>query len=364
MNKRVGPVIGILLLSIVLWRIWSGWDRRTTPPDVAIIATPEKLSTSSTPSQTGVTEEDLKRTPLKGSNEKRRALIAEVREIMQQANQPIAFYGLVMDQNNQPISGVKVVLAVRHTEEVLPGFTDDRFRYFDEVTDSRGRFTLTNTKGAVLSVKSLEKGGYEMSPHAVNQSFWYWRDVPSHGYRGQTERPEIFRMWKKSGAEKLIVGEKFYGIVPDGRSYAIDLLEDKKVESSNVGDFKISIRRPAQLDPGSKYNWSCTVEGIGGGVIEAQEEFMNRAPESGYQSLYEVAISANDPKWSDRATRRLYLKSNDGKIYARLETEIFANYQNNSVFSIKFYANPNGSRNLEYDTRQGEAQRLPELPPR
>lgn len=357
MKKRAGIVIGVLLLGGALWWLWSGRDRRTTSPEVAKTAAPQKPVASSTPTPGAVTEEDLKRTPLKGSDEKKRALIAEVREIMRQANQPVAFYGQVVDQDDQPIPGVKVRLGVRYTEEVLPGFTDDRFRYFDEVTDSRGLFTLTNTKGAVLSVKSLEKEGYEMSPHAANQSFWYWRDVPSHGYKGQADRPEMFRMWKKSGAEKLITGDRFYGVVPDGRSYAIDLPDDKKIEGSSVGDFKVSLRRPAEVSSGLKYDWNCVVEGIGGGVIEAREEFMNRAPEGGYQSRYEVAVAASDPQWSDRATRRLYLKSNGGKIYARLEVEIFANYQDKAVFSVKYYANPNGSRNLEYDPRQSVVQR-------
>jgi hypothetical protein len=127
---------------------------------------------------------------------------------------------------------------------------------------------------------------------------------------------------------------------------------EKKIEGGKMGDFKISIHRPAQVSSESRYDWSCVVEGIGGGVIETQDEFMYYAPESGYQPHYEVTVAASDPKWSDRATRHLYLKSNDGKIYARLEVEIFANYQDKAVFSVKYYANTNGSRNLEYDPVQ------------
>jgi hypothetical protein len=357
MKKRAGIVIGILLLAVAVWWLWPARERKTAAVENVAAATPQKAAVSPAPTSSAVTDDDLKRTPVKGSDEKKRALIAEVREIMRQANQPIAFYGQVIDQDDQPIPAVKVRLGVRYTEEVLPGFTDDRFHYFDLVTNSQGMFTLTNTKGAVLSVKLLDKVGYEMSPQSVNQSFWYWRDVPTHGYKGQAGRPEVFRMWKKSGAEKLIAGDKFYGIVPDGRTYAIDLLDDKKIEGSDVGDIKVSIRRPAQIESGEKYDWSCIIEGIGGGVVEARDEFMNLAPETDYQPRYEVAASASDPQWSDRATRRLYLKSNGGKIYARLEVEIFANYQDKAVFSVKYYANPNGSRNLEYDPRQTVVQR-------
>jgi len=354
MKKRTGIVIvALLLLGLIAWRIWFRPQKTVTQPEPAVVTAKQTVAKPLVPPTIeSVSEDDLQRTPLKGTDEQKRVLIAQIREVMRQANQPITFYGQVVDQYNQPIPGVKVQLGVRYTEEVLPGFTDDRFRYFDEITDVAGLFALTDTKGAVLSVKALEKEGYETTPHAIGRSFWYWRDVPSHGYKAQNGQPEIFRMWKKSGAEKLITGDKFYGVVPDGRNYAIDLRGEKKIEGGKMGDFKISIHRPAQVSSESRYDWSCVVEGIGGGVIETQDEFMYYAPESGYQPHYEVTVAASDPKWSDRATRHLYLKSNDGKIYARLEVEIFANYQDKAVFSVKYYANTNGSRNLEYDPVQ------------
>lgn len=357
MKKRVGMFIGLFLLTFIAWRIWPFLLKAAARSESITAIAPTTVGRSSMPTPDGVSEDDLKRTPFKGSDEQKRALIVQVREILRQANQPITFFGQVVDQYSQPVAGVKVQLGVRYTEELLPGFTDDRFRYFDVVTDPEGLFALANTQGAVLSVKAMEKEGYETTPHAISRSFWYWRDVPTHGYKAQDGRAEVFRMWKKSGAERLVFADKFYGIIPDGRSYAIDLLDEKKIEGSNVGDFKVSIRRPAQIVGSSKYDWSCTIEGIDGGVVETQDEFMYRAPESGYQLRYDVAFSASDLQWQDRAKRRLYLKSNAGKIYARMEVEILANYQDKAVFSVRYYANPNGSQNLEYDPNQHVAKR-------
>jgi hypothetical protein len=297
-----------------------------------------------------VTAEDLKRTPLKGPAEAVIKRINQVRAAMEDANQPIRFYGKVIDQDGAPLPGVKVALGVRRTSEVLPGLTNDGSDRFEIVTDEGGRFQLTDAKGALLGVKALEKVGYEASSQSMRY-FWYYENE-NKKYRPDANTPEVFRMWKLVGAERLITADKFYGVVPDGRGYAVDVLTAKKVEGGNAGDFKVSIKRPAQIDAGSKYDWSCLIEGIGGGVVETQDEFMYRAPESGYQPRYEVKVPASDPQWSDRAKRQLYLKSRDGKVYARMDVEILANYQNKAVFNVKYYANPTGSRNLEYDPLQ------------
>jgi hypothetical protein len=39
-----------------------------------------------------------------------------------------------------------------------------------------------------------------------------------------------------------------------------------------------------------------------------------------------------------------------------LEVEILANYQDKAVFSVRYYANPSGSRNLEYAPPQAVLQ--------
>ncbi len=90
---------------------------------------------------------------------------------------------------------------------------------------------------------------------------------------------------------------------------------------------------------------------------------MYRAPETGYQLRYEVNVSANDPQWSGQAKRQFYLKSREGKVYARLEVEILSNYQDKAVFNVEYYANPTGSRNLEYDPLQNVAKPSPTAKP-
>jgi len=346
--KRIS-VISILTvaMSILLWCLWARQGAR--PDDKVHSDIGGELRQQNEPN--GNKTEASSETRKAGEP----AQLDRIRGIANLANRPIEFYGLVVDQDNTPINGAKVTLQIRAMKEATPGVIADLFDDIVVSSDSNGRFALTGTKGSVLTVKALEKKGYDPSRKSTNRSFRYW-DNEEVRYKSYAGRPEVFRMWKKSGAEPLEHGNKFYGIVPDGRSYSIDLLQHKKTEGGNAGDLKVSIQRPSEIEVGKKYNWSCIVEGIGGGVIESDTEQMYLAPESGYKQRYEIKILALDSQWTEKEERQFYLKSRDGRVYARLEVEVLANYQDKAIFSVEYYANPSGSRNLEYDSLQGIAK--------
>jgi hypothetical protein len=159
-------------------------------------------------------------------------------------------------------------------------------------------------------------------------------------------------MWKIQPGEHLVTGSKFFGIIPDGRIYTIDLLNGTKSEGqSGDGDLHVLITRPAGVERSSRYDWSYRIEGINGGVKETQDEFMYTAPESGYQTAYEKSFAAKQGDWTDRLKKNFYIRSRGGTIYGRLEVEIVPVYQDKSVFSIVYAVNPKGSRNLENGSR-------------
>ncbi len=268
------------------------------------------------------------------------------------ANKPIKFYGRVVDQNDAPIPGVKITLQIRAMKEAGLGVIADLFEDTVVLSDASGRFSLVDSKGSVLTVKALEKTGYEPSKKSTNRSFRYW-DNENVRYKPDAAEPEIFRMWKKGTQEPLLRGNKFYGIVPDGRMYTIDLLRHLKIEGDAIGDFRVAIHRPSEVQVGSKYGWKCIMVAIDGGLIESDAEQMYLAPETGYQQQYHIEMAVSHPDWEEKAKRQLYLRSRGGEVYARLEVEVYANYQDKAVFSVEYYANPSGSRNLEYDPLQG-----------
>jgi hypothetical protein len=89
----------------------------------------------------------------------------------------------------------------------------------------------------------------------------------------------------------------------------------------------------------------------GGGFIEVQDDFDPLAPETGYETVYEV----NFPKslaadWSNAIQKKFFLRLRDGNVFARMHLGVNASNKNakrNSYMNI--WLNPSGSRNLEPD---------------
>ncbi|HEV2455649.1 MAG TPA: hypothetical protein VGY98_15395, partial [Verrucomicrobiae bacterium] len=94
----------------------------------------------------------------------------EIRQYMESQNKPIEFYGQIIDQDKNPISGVKVRVEVRHIRVIIaaPWGDEDQIIPIDKETDSGGRFVISGVTGDSLAIKSVEKEGYRLSPKTEN----------------------------------------------------------------------------------------------------------------------------------------------------------------------------------------------------
>ena len=357
MKKKRYLYLVLLLASILVWLIWPRDSRHletTQKSDSAGVANPAAPAAVNNV----ITPEDMEKTPWKGTDLEKQRMISEIRDSMQKANQPVRFYGLVLDQDNIPLPEVKVRLNVKHTQEILPGATRDVLEYLELITDEQGRFSVTDKKGALLVVDKLEKAGYE-APYVGDRAFWYFAPVPDMKYYPDQTKPEIFQMWKLEGAERLINTGIGTRIPYDGTATYFDLLKEREVTSG--GDIKVTLlRTPLQVIRGQqKYDWTATIEAVDGGVIESTDKFMYKAPESGYEPKLTISVSAQDKRWSASKNVSFYLKSRG--IYARVQAEFMTNSDKPKTgFSVSAFLNPTpGHRNLEYDPRQNIASELP-----
>ena len=350
MKKKYYIIIGLALALIIAWLLLL--SRPESEKSVPAVTESQKVSS---PTSSPAPHADyLAKTPLAGPPAEVIKRIEQVRGAMNDANQPISFYGTVIDQDGAPLPGVKVTLGVRRTSELLPGITTDNSDRFTLTTDQAGRFQLTNKKGALLGVKALEKAGYETSPQSMRY-YWYYENEDKK-FRPNADSPETFRMWKLAGAEPLLRKGIGTGIPYDGTSVIFNLQTERKVTSG--GDVKITLlRTPLQIIRGQqKYDWTATIEAIDGGVIVSADEFMYRAPESGYEPKLTISMSAQDPKWTADKEVSFYLKSRG--LYARVRAEFMTDSDRSDTgFRISAYINPKaGSRNLEYDPLQNVAK--------
>jgi hypothetical protein len=244
------------------------------------------------------------------------------------------FYGRIVDQGGNPVEGMKVTAKVGTYE----GFS--RGGGTDSVTesDANGRFSFIGITGAGVGFL-LDKEGYE-----------YNQRLPSttrpNDYRPDPSNPVIFRVWKLVGAEAMIHTKITAAIPCDGTATTFDLSTGRR-----SGDLQVTLtRNPLNIDRKKAFDWSLTVGMAGGGLIEIADAYPNEAPAEGYVPTVTVSMDSADKKWSSELTRSYYFEAHGGKIYGRVDIYVRADFQPPpTLFGAEIFANPSGSRNLEYD---------------
>lgn len=248
---------------------------------------------------------------------------------------PIAFYGRVVDQNNNPVAGAKVV--VSWTDLSATGTSVRELH-----TDGAGNFTLSGERGKHLLVRSIEKVGYEDS--TLNQDgFEYAAFFDENYHIPDPNSPVLFRMHMKAVAEPLVAISDKFKIQADG-TVALNLRTSKQGRA----DANILVELLDNSDPTGR-KWVAKVSAPGGGIQPVNDEFATIAPESGYQS--EITINQDTPQPGGFQSGSLY---KGGKFYVKTSVGYalveFRMIPGNKSVRLTSYLNPNtNSRNLEFD---------------
>ncbi len=345
--KKSLPILllAVLLLAVAWWLLRAP---ASNPAPVPLAPAP----TENVPAASATNEPRTGAQPTSEEAYEAKRL-TETRERGRSSNQPIRFYGKVIDQHGEPIPDVKVTMGLRTFKEPLPGVMGDGHDSLVLTTNAEGRFEITDAKGSVLEMRALDKPGYEASTTSINRgSYRYWAHPSEGPYRPNADAPEIFRMWKKQGAETLVRKGISASLRCDGTPSTFDLANGRATSS---GDLRVTlVRDPVYIKPGQRnYDWQLTIESLGGGLSESDDEQMYLAPLEGYKPKLVIHMPANAPDWTDEKSLRLYIKLKDGKQYARAEIKaLIGAARETTPFYITSFINPSGSRNLEYDSAQ------------
>ena len=136
----------------------------------------------------------------------------------------------------------------------------------------------------------------------------------------------------------------------DGTKNVFNLINGRK---DMAGDLCAQlVREPLDIAPENlrqPFNWSLTLAVTNGGLLEyTNQPYPYEAPAGGYQKVVTLNLPANMIGWQSWAERNYYF--NAGQIYGRMTIEVHAGAPTHEAyFEIKTFANPNGSRNLEFD---------------
>lgn len=259
-------------------------------------------------------------------------------------DQPINFYGQVLDQSHHPVSDANV-----HFD--WSGLLIHGRRSTNVMTDQNGMFYLTNQVGRELSVSVSKSHYYTMRRNNQLRSFQYVvspANPRGKPFKPNPKAPVVYYLYKKGvGARTLITSQ--YGVyrdfsvkVPlDGTPVKVNLLKRK----TGSGPLEISQVKPGYANFRKATNWSLSMKiPTGGFVSGGDKEFPFHPPESGYRPEVDFNFHKGQTNWSTAIQKDYYIRFGNPAIYGRLQ--VYTWISSDSV-QLTYTINPYGSRNLE-----------------
>jgi hypothetical protein len=257
-------------------------------------------------------------------------------------NIPLGFYGLIVDQDTNPLPSVIVDLEVTQIHLDPSSEVSGKTTVFQRQTGADGRFEISGLRGHSVTVRAFTRDGYE--PELIR------REYGTYGAQGTSaDNPAIFKMWRTNIHEQLITGDKKFEISPDGRHYGMDFINGTLAEGEE-GDLVVWIKRPESVVPPQKYSWSCGMAAPGGGLEPDNDYPSYRAPLGDYTNVFDFHVEYNTPaKRGMSLDNRYYVKLRNRGVYGRVSVDFWTTDRQNpasGLIRIVYAINPSGSRLL------------------
>ncbi len=333
---------GALVVSgILCWRILHGSGAVHRPADTESASS---VVSGSPVGSTGQGQDSIGSGPGSRSSElsTEQALEALRRDPQWRWRRPVAFWGLVLDEQDHPVPDARVEMAwtdlspAGHSSVVI-------------TSDGLGRVHLEGKEGAVLTVRASGEGFHSTSD--AHRILNYGEPWDPQFHRPSQDRPVVLRLRRKGPAEPLVHRENLrFPITSATGEVVIDLVGQRAVAIG--GDLRVLVHHGPERSVGDRrrFDWDLVIAGVDGGLVVHAEEFPFLAPDTGYLSEIRIRQSAEDPAWRDGFEGRFFLRSRSGTAHARIELRVspFPRGAPPTVTLLDYHLNPSGSRNLEY----------------
>jgi hypothetical protein len=370
-NRRIIINACLILLLGVIWFFWRSDAPQPKQPVEKIQNKEERASTTNVQLDgdrrlSGLDYDGVKKPEGMSDADWQRAI--RIHSIKDSANRSVNFYGKVVDQHDEPVEGVKLELKVlSYQDSFIDYFKTGREQIknrFTMFTDKNGIFSVEQKKGTSFAIEKMTKNGYIIPDRGTKYNFIYSNlssgEQSSMYHSPDKSQPVIYKMWKSGETEPLIktgtrlmvepakgVNEAYYPFILNGKPSGTPMSGwDIKVTGKNV-------RSQDKRKPEDDY-WEVTLTaGEGGGFVLTDTPHANLAPNEGYQKSLTFK-STDQTSLKDSSVRRAYYRGQNGEKYAAFRFELgIGSRKQKGRFHVTFAnlrINPNGSRNLEYDS--------------
>ena len=251
----------------------------------------------------------------------------------------ISFYGKVIDEKSNAVSGANVLFAWTETP------TEGGNRTKNAISDSNGLFSLKGALGPSLNV-TVSKQGYYSSQKDTNG--FIYNPLMGGTFSPNPDDPVIFHLRTRTKGEVVLKTRIPSGIgqiikLPhDGGTMTLSLVGDNQ-PSPLDGKLLLTYWRDMSDLRASTFDWRLALSVSNGAILGTDEEFPFLAPVEGYQTTMNINMPATNQNWPSEFVTNYYVHFSGGQ-YGRF---IFRLAPYNGVFSIDSVINPSGSRNLE-----------------
>ena len=334
MKREVAWIAGAIVVAILSLAAWRLWLAKETPTQVI-----SNRSGQIPVAQGGTTSSQqhpatLATPPLEWGDK----TVAMKTIWANENSKSLDTYGIVIDQHGDPVPGAKVRAGVG----LYVDFTRSGGEDYYTQTDSKGRFSFLSLHGAGVGF-TPEKPGYQFNGRLPNSR--------PNDYNPNPNNPIVLKMWKIEGTQPMIYTRINHLLPLDGKPASFDLQTGKL--ATGGGDMDVTYKRnPLNVSSTRPFDWSITFGMSNGGIVEDNDPYPNEAPAEGYKPSITIDMPATALGWSSSLTRSFYFKSRGGQTFGRMSVTITLGGGRQpapTLFDAVIYANPAGSRNLEFD---------------
>jgi hypothetical protein len=248
---------------------------------------------------------------------------------------PLLYYGKVLDESNQPISGVRVSYGGNAVD--IFGTKETRNQGF-VTTDERGIFKIDGLFGIGLMFQLSHPNYY---PYPDNSTGFDVRSRPRDGIvEDSEEHARIFRMHSKGHPVHLVHWRGGFHAPNNGSIASFPLRGATHDEVLGQLQIKSWSGLRSQNAP---YDWKVELTVPNGGIIGTTDYFDFVAPSTGYSDRVDFEVSG-----SENMRQTYFVKLPAG--YLRFKLEVIMG--KDMFVTGDYYFNPDGSSNLESDSGQ------------